>query len=209
MLGGERGHSLALYTAVPGLLRVRRLRGGAGQLRGVSAVFGVRDARDGPSRRRQSQQIIARCPRDAGSACLFTSMRVCMRWPRGPTLSFLGGPAEVQPFGPLRAFLAAELSAASWRPYGLFGGLPLARRQLGIQGGCARRGGAHWSRCARGATSDCFPAEKKVGVTENGFILTLCIYIYIYIYIYIPGRGERAHPGNNTSCRCCSRRRAW
>jgi len=44
MLGGERGHSLALHTAVPGLLRVRRLRGGAGQLRGVSAVFGVRDA---------------------------------------------------------------------------------------------------------------------------------------------------------------------
>ena len=42
--------------------------------------------------------------------------RVCMRWPRGPTLSFLGGPAEVQPFWPLRAFLAGELSAASWRP---------------------------------------------------------------------------------------------
>jgi len=39
-----------------------------------------------------------------------------MRWPRGPTLSFLGGPAEVQLFGPLRAFLAGELSAASWRP---------------------------------------------------------------------------------------------
>jgi len=44
VLGGERGHSLALHTAVPGLLRVRRLRGGAGQLRGVSAVFAVRDA---------------------------------------------------------------------------------------------------------------------------------------------------------------------
>jgi hypothetical protein len=45
-----------------------------------------------------------------------TSTRVCMRWPRGPTLSSLGGPAEVQPFGPLRASLAGELSAASWRP---------------------------------------------------------------------------------------------
>ena len=72
VLGGDRGHSLALHTAVPGLLRVRRLRGSAGELRGVLAVFGVRDPRrhrDGPSRRRPSQLIIARCPRDAGSAC--------------------------------------------------------------------------------------------------------------------------------------------
>ena len=37
VLGGERGHSL---RAVPGLLRAKRLRGGARQLRGVSAVFG-------------------------------------------------------------------------------------------------------------------------------------------------------------------------
>jgi hypothetical protein len=44
VLGGERGHSLALHRAVPSLLRARRLRGGAGQLCGVSAVFGVRDA---------------------------------------------------------------------------------------------------------------------------------------------------------------------
>jgi len=67
VLGGERGHSLALHRAVPSRLRARRLRGGAGQLCGVSAVFGVRDARNWPSRRRPSQQIIARCPRDAGS----------------------------------------------------------------------------------------------------------------------------------------------
>ena len=40
MLGEERGHSLALHRAVPSLLRARRLRGGAGQLCGVSAVFG-------------------------------------------------------------------------------------------------------------------------------------------------------------------------
>jgi len=30
VLGGERGHSLALYRAVPSLLRARRLRGGGG-----------------------------------------------------------------------------------------------------------------------------------------------------------------------------------
>jgi len=114
--------------------------------------------------------------------------RVCMRWPRKPTLSFLGGPAEVQPFGPLRVFLAGELSNFQRRAgglYGLLGGIPLARRQLGVQGGYARRGGAHWSRCARGASSDCFPAEKKVGVVFFRRNLTLCIFIYIIIIIHI------------------------
>jgi len=38
-LGGERGHLLALYRAVPGPSCARRLRAGAGQLRGVSALF--------------------------------------------------------------------------------------------------------------------------------------------------------------------------
>jgi len=113
-LGGERGHSLAHHRAVPGLLRARRLRGGARQLRGVSAVFGSKT----PGTGRRTVTSINYCAlssrRRLGSS--LTSTRVCMRWPRGPTLSFLGGPAEVQPFGPLRAFPAAELSAASWRP---------------------------------------------------------------------------------------------
>jgi len=105
-------------------------------------------------------------------------MRVCMRWPRGPTLSFLGGPAEVQPFGPLRAFLAAELSAASWQPIRSARRPPACSTSAGGPGGllCAPR------RCALVALrlrSDerFFPAKKKVGVSENRRILTLCIAI--------------------------------
>ena len=114
-----------------------------------------------------------------------TSTRVCMRWPRGPTLSFLGGPAEVQPFGPLRAFLAGELSAASWRPIWSARWPPACTTPAGGPYGlCALR------RCAlvalRSRTSDCFPAEKKVGVSENRRILSLYTYnIYIYYYCYI------------------------
>ena len=115
MLGGGRGHSPALHTAVPSMLRARRLRGGAGQLRGVSAVFGAETPGTAVAPSAISTTYCALSSRRRLGLSL-TSMRVCMRWPHGPTLSFMGGPAEVQPFGPLRAFLAAELSAASWRP---------------------------------------------------------------------------------------------
>jgi len=136
-----QGHSLALHSAVPRPSRARRLSGGAGQLRGVSAVC------LGPRRQGRaaapSAILINYCAlslgRKLGSS--LTSTCVCMRWPRGPTLSFLGGPAEVQPFGPLRAFLAGELSAApAGGLYGLLAGLPLARRKLGDQEAYARRG---------------------------------------------------------------------
>ena len=112
------GHSLALHSAVPRPSRARRLSGGAGQLRDVLAVCW------GPRRQGQaaapSAISINYCALSSRRRLSFslTSTCVCMRWPRRPTLSFLGGPAEVQPFGPLRAFLAGELSlsAASWRP---------------------------------------------------------------------------------------------
>jgi len=74
-----------------------------------------------------------------------------MRWPRGPTLSFLGGPAEVQPFGPLRAFPAGELSAASqlaaYTVCSVASSLHDASwGSIGYHRASARRGGAHWSR---------------------------------------------------------------
>jgi len=138
-----QGHSLALHSAVPRPSRARRLSGGAGQLRGVSAVcLGPRRQGRAAAPSAISINYCALSSRRRLGSSL-TSTCVCMRWPRGPTLSFLGGPAEVQPFGPLRAFLKlASFQRPAGGLYGLLAGLPLARRKLVVQEAYARRGGA-------------------------------------------------------------------
>jgi len=165
VLGGERGHSLALHTAVPGLLRVRRLRGGAGQLRGVSAVFAVRDADETSGTGRHAVSHLNKLLR----AVLATQARLVPHihayvhalatradlelpgWAsRGPAVWAAAGISGCRAFsGQLAAYTvcsaASRLLDVSW----------------GSMGGYARRGGAHWLRCARGASSGCFSGRKK------------------------------------------------
>jgi len=76
---------------------------------------------------------------------------------RGPAVWASAGISSCRAFsGQLAAYTVCSAAAR-----------PLARRQLGVHMASARRSGAHWSRCAPGAIDDCFPAEKKVGVSEN------------------------------------------
>ena len=137
-------------------------------------------------------------------------MRVCMRLSRGPTLSFLGGPAEVQPFGPLRAFLAGELSAASWRPIRSAGWPPACTTPAGGPGElCAPRRCALVALRSRSVERLLSGRKKSRGGLFSAKFDTVCVYMYVvcvrmhsyacihvlymYIHVHLLSRDDGDH----------------